>query len=77
MKVPNIGALSIYLATVREFPEGVGLKFEGNDEAAPRLGQITYGAINRFDVGGCSHKASSEFLGRLREYCTVSSFRVP
>jgi molybdopterin synthase catalytic subunit len=50
MKAPNIGALSIYLGTVREFSEGVGLEFEGNEQAAQRLRQIRERAINRFDV---------------------------
>jgi molybdopterin synthase catalytic subunit len=50
MKAPKIGALSIYVGTVREFPEGVGLEFEGNGQAAQRLGQIREKAISRFDV---------------------------
>jgi molybdopterin synthase catalytic subunit len=51
MRAPKVGALSIYLGTVREFPEGVGLEFEGNDQAAQRLKQIRERAISRFDVG--------------------------
>jgi molybdopterin synthase catalytic subunit len=50
MKAPNIGALSIYLGTVREFPEGVGLAFADNDQAAQKLREIRERAINRFDV---------------------------
>ena len=50
MKAPGIGALSIYVGTVREFPEGVGLEFADNDQAAEKLGEIRERAINRFDV---------------------------
>jgi len=50
MKAPKIGALSIYVGTVREFPEGLGLEFADNDRAARELGEIRERAINRFDV---------------------------
>jgi molybdopterin synthase catalytic subunit len=50
MKAPKIGALSIYLGTVREFPEGVGLEFADNDHAAEKLREIRETVINRFDV---------------------------
>jgi molybdopterin synthase catalytic subunit len=50
MKAPKIGALSIYLGTVREFPEGVGLEFADNDRAAQKLREIRERTINRFDV---------------------------
>ncbi len=50
MKAPNIGALSIYVGTVREFPEGVGLEFADNDQAAHELKEIRERAINRFDI---------------------------
>jgi len=50
MKAPGIGALSIYVGTVREFPEGVGLEFADNDQAAQQLGEIRERAINGFDV---------------------------
>ena len=50
MKAPGIGALSIYVGTVREFPEGVGLEFADNDQAAQQLREIRERAINRFDV---------------------------
>jgi molybdopterin synthase catalytic subunit len=50
MKAPEIGALSIYLGVVREFPEGVGLEFPGDDQAARRLREIEERAISRFDV---------------------------
>jgi len=63
MKAPKIGALSIYLGTVREFPEGVGLEFEGNDQAAQRLEQIRERAINRFDVEDVAIMHRVGFLG--------------
>jgi molybdopterin synthase catalytic subunit len=50
MKAPKIGALSIYVGTVREFPEGVGLEFADNDRAAHELREIRERAINRFGV---------------------------
>jgi molybdopterin synthase catalytic subunit len=50
MKAPRIGALSIYVGTVREFPEGVGLEFADNGQADQRLRDIREMAINRFDV---------------------------
>ena len=50
MKTPGIGALSIYVGTVREFPEGVGLEFADNDQAAQKLRETRERAINRFDV---------------------------
>ena len=50
MKTPKIGALSIYLGTVREFPEGVGLEFADNNQAAEKLREIRERVISRFDV---------------------------
>lgn len=50
LKGPGIGALSIYLGTVREFPEGLGLEFEENNYAVHKLEEIAQRAINRFDV---------------------------
>jgi molybdopterin synthase catalytic subunit len=50
MKAPSIGALSIYVGTVREFPEGVGLEFGDNNQAAEKLRQIRETVISRFDV---------------------------
>jgi molybdopterin synthase catalytic subunit len=50
MKAPEIGALSIYLGTVREFPGGVGLEFADNDRAAQKLREIRERVISRFDV---------------------------
>ena len=63
MKAPKIGALSIYLGTVREFPEGVGLEFEGNDHAAERLAEIRERVISRFDVENVVIMHRVGFLG--------------
>jgi molybdopterin synthase catalytic subunit len=63
MKTPKIGALSIYLGTVREFPEGVGLEFEGNDQAVHKLMQIREEAISRFDVEDVAIVHRVGFLG--------------
>ena len=63
MKTPRIGALSIYVGTVRDFPEGVGLEFESNDQAAERLGQIRERAINRFDIEDVAIVHREGFLG--------------
>jgi molybdopterin synthase catalytic subunit len=50
MKNPKIGAISIYLGTVREFPEGLGLEFENYNHAVQKLEEIEKRAINKFDV---------------------------
>jgi len=63
MKAPKIGALSIYLGIVREFPEGVGLEFEDSDQAAQRLREIEERAINKFDVEDVSIMHRVGFLG--------------
>jgi len=52
MKGPKIGAISIYLGTVREFPEGLGLEFEDDNHAVRKLEEIEKRAINRFEVEG-------------------------
>lgn len=63
MKAPQIGALSIYLGTVREFPEGVGLEFERNDQAAQQLEEIRERAINRYDIDDVAIVHRVGFLG--------------
>jgi molybdopterin synthase catalytic subunit len=50
MMNPKIGAISIYLGTVREFPRGLGLEFEDNNQAVIKLQEIEKRAIDRFDV---------------------------
>ena len=63
MKSPKIGALSIYLGTVREFPEGVGLEFKDNNQATEKLTEIVKRAINRFDVEDVAIIHRVGFLG--------------
>ena len=63
MKAPEIGALSIYVGTVRESSEGVGLEFEGNDQSAQRLSEIRGRAINRFGVEDVAIVHRVGFLG--------------
>jgi len=50
MKQPKIGAISIYLGTVREFPGGLGLEFEDDKRAIQELEEIEKRAIDRFDI---------------------------
>jgi molybdopterin synthase catalytic subunit len=50
MKAPKIGAISIYLGTVREFPDGLGLEFANDNHAIHKLEEIEKRAIDRFDV---------------------------
>ena len=50
MNDPKIGAISIYLGTVREFPDGLGLEFENDNHAIRKLEEIEKRAIYRFDV---------------------------
>jgi len=62
MKDPKIGALAIYLGTVREFPQGLGLEFENDNHAIQELDEIEKRAINRFEV---SHVAIIHRVGFL------------
>jgi molybdopterin synthase catalytic subunit len=50
MRQPKIGAMSIYLGTVRESPEGLGLEFEDNNHAVRKLEEIGKRAIDRPDI---------------------------
>lgn len=63
MQDPKIGALSIYLGTVREFPEGVGLEFEDDNRAVQKLEEIEKRAINRFDIEDVAIIHRIGFLG--------------
>ena len=63
MKSPRSGALSIYLGTVREFPEGVGLEFEKSSQAAQMLGEIRERAIDRFEIEDVAIVHRVGFLG--------------
>ena len=50
MMNPKIGAISIYLGTVREFPSGNGLEFEDDDCVIKKLEEIEKRATDKFDV---------------------------
>ncbi len=63
MKDPKIGAISIYLGTVREFPSGNGLEFEDDNHAVRKLEEIEKRAINRFDVEDVAIVHRVGFLG--------------
>jgi molybdopterin synthase catalytic subunit len=63
MKDPKVGAISIYLGTVREFPSGNGLEFEDDNHAIRKLEEIEKRAINRFDVEDVTIVHRVGFLG--------------
>jgi molybdopterin synthase catalytic subunit len=63
MKNPKIGAISIYLGTVREFAAGNGLEFEDNSHVVRKLEEIEKRAINRFDVEEVTIVHRVGFLG--------------
>jgi len=63
MKDPKIGAISIYLGTVREFPSGNGLEFEDGNHAVQKLEEIEKRAIDRFDVEDVAIVHRVGFLG--------------
>jgi molybdopterin synthase catalytic subunit len=63
MKQPKIGAVSIYLGTVREFLEGAGLEFEDDDRAIQKLKEIEKRTIDRFDVEDVAIVHRVGFLG--------------
>lgn len=63
MHSPKIGAISIYLGTVREFRKGMGLEFEDNNRAVLKLKEIEKRAIGRFDIEDISIIHRTGFLG--------------
>ena len=63
MRDPKIGAISIYLGTVREFPSGNGLEFEDDNQAVRKLEEIEKRAIDRFDVEDVAIIHRVGFLG--------------
>jgi len=63
MKSPKIGAISIYLGTVREFLSGNGLEFEEENQAIRKLEEIEKRAINKFDVADVAIVHRVGFLG--------------
>lgn len=60
---PKIGAISIYLGTVREFPKGPGLEFEDDSHAVHKLEEIEKRAIDRFDIEEVAIVHRVGFLG--------------
>jgi molybdopterin synthase catalytic subunit len=50
MKNPKTGAILTYLGIVRDFPEGVGLEFRDDKNAAQKLEEIKQRAINEFNI---------------------------
>jgi molybdopterin synthase catalytic subunit len=63
MKSPKIGAISIYVGTVREFPSGNGLEFEDDNHVARKLEEIEKRAIDKFDVEDVAIVHRVGFLG--------------
>ena len=63
MKDPKIGAISIYLGTVREFPLGNGLEFEDDDCVIKKLEEIEKRATDKFDVKDVAIVHRVGFLG--------------
>lgn len=72
MHNPTIGAISVYLGTVREFPEGMGMEFEENDGAVRELEQIEKRAIDRFDIEDVSIVHRTGFLGMSENILLVA-----
>jgi len=63
MMNPKIGAISIYLGTVREFPRGLGLEFEDDNHAVRKLEEIEKRAIDKFDIEDVAIVHRVGFLG--------------
>jgi len=63
MMNPKIGAISIYLGTVREFPLGNGLEFEDDDCVIKKLEEIEKRATDKFDVKDVAIVHRVGFLG--------------
>jgi molybdopterin synthase catalytic subunit len=63
MKGSKIGAIAVYLGTVREFPEGLGLQFDNDNRAFRKLEEIRKRAIDRFDVEDVAITHRVGFLG--------------
>ena len=63
MKNPKIGAITIYLGTVREFPGGLGLEFDDDNHAVRKLEEIEKRAIDKFDVEDVAIVHRVGFLG--------------
>jgi molybdopterin synthase catalytic subunit len=80
MKDPKVGAVSIYLGTVREFPSGNGLEFEDDNRAVRKLEEIEQRAIDKFDVEDVAIVHRVGFLGiseRILLVAVSASHREP
>lgn len=72
MHSPKIGAISIYLGTVREFPNGIGLEFEDDNRAVQKLKEIEKIAMDRFDIEDISIIHRIGFLGISENILSVA-----
>ncbi len=63
MQGPKIGAIAIYVGTVREFPDGVGMEFAENNDAVRELEEIERRAINSLDIKEVAIIHRTGFLG--------------
>ncbi len=63
MQGPKIGAIAIYVGTVREFPDGVGMEFAENNSAVWELEEIEERAINSFDIDDVAIIHRTGYLG--------------
>jgi molybdopterin synthase catalytic subunit len=72
MKDPKVGAISIYLGTVREFPSGNGLEFEDDNHAVRKLEEIEKRAIDKFDVEDIAIVHRVGFLGMSENIVLVA-----
>jgi molybdopterin synthase catalytic subunit len=63
MKSPQIGAIAIYVGTVRQTREGVGLLFEDDDRAAQKLKEVEKRTLDRFDIEDVAIIHRVGFLG--------------
>ncbi len=50
LKQPKVGAVLVYVGTVREFSEGIGLEFWDDNEAVQRLQEIEKKTLGKFDI---------------------------
>ena len=63
IKAPKVGAIAIYIGIVREFPGGLGLEFEDDNQAVRKLEEIRKRAINIFEVEDVAIIHRTGFLG--------------
>ena len=63
MKNPKVGAILIYVGTVREFPSSRGLEFEDDNRGVRKLEEIEKRAIDRFDIEDIAIVHRIGFLG--------------